>query len=204
MLCTLTLLGALLALGPAQNQPPDLARLKASAEAGDAEAWYLLAGRTVVDAEKIAFLEKAVELGYDKAFERLIDYLLFRAASAADVKAAKKYGDLARERGASLGYDTPKMLTTIDRCYEAGEPVIPKAHQPTAAERKTYETEIECTPPYLVGKSSPADYRRYRLCLLSQSLDRNRWLAEVYANGWSVRRDPKLAMALVCHGSDVP
>lgn len=175
-----------------------------AADQGLGEAWYWLGGRTLVDADKIAMFKRAVDLGYDQAFERLMEYLLFRASNAADVNAAKKYGDLARQRGASLGDDTSKMLTTIDRCYEAGEPAIPMAHRPTVAERETYETEIACTPPYLVGKRSAADSRGYRLCLLSQTTDQNRWLAEVYANGWGVRRDPRLAMALVCHGSDVP
>jgi hypothetical protein len=44
----------------------------------------------------------------------------------------------------------------------------------------------------------------HRKCLLAKEPVGNAWLAEVYANGWGVPRDAMLAVALLCHASDVP
>src|SRR5262245_33026071 len=117
----------------AQNKTPaELAALKAAAEAGSApaqleyakalgdspaaagwaqkaadqglaEAWYWLGNRASAGGNPIPFYAKAAELGYDKAFDYLIDDLLFRAGEKADVAQAKKFGDLARRRGVRFG-----------------------------------------------------------------------------------------------------
>jgi uncharacterized protein YecT (DUF1311 family)/TPR repeat protein len=174
-----------------------------AADQGLAEAWFWLGGVISAKGDPIPYYAKAAELGYDKAFDYLLDDLLFRAAEKADVVQAKKFGDLARRRNVKLGSDTPEMLDTIDRCFEAGKPVIPPADRPSEAERKALEGEGECAP-FLSPAAGRPDYRKYRACLLSQTLPENRWLAEVYANGWAVRRNPKLALSLICHGSDVP
>ena len=173
-----------------------------AADQGLAEAWYWLGNVTSAKGDPIPYYAKAAELGYDKAFEYLLDDLLFRAGEKADVAQAKKFGDLVRQRSINLGSGTAAMLDTIDRCFAAGKPVIPASDLPAAAERQQLEGE-DCAPSPSPG-SGAAAYRKYGACLLSQKEPENRFLAEVYANGWGVRRNPKLAVALICHGSDVP
>jgi hypothetical protein len=68
------------------------------------------------------------------------------------------------------------MFTTIDRCFEAGSPTLPKGDVPRDAEGEPL-----------------ADDPRGEIAL-----------AESYANGWGVKRNPKLAIALLCRSSDVP
>jgi uncharacterized protein YecT (DUF1311 family) len=173
-----------------------------AADQGLAEAWYWLGNVTSAKGDPIPYYAKAAELGYDKAFEYLLDDLLFRAGEKADVAQAKKFGDLVRQRSIDLGSGTAAMLDTIDRCFAAGKPAIPPSDLPAAAERQQLEGE-DCAPSPSPG-SGAAAHRKYAACLLSQKEPENRFLAEVYANGWGVRRNPKLAVALICHGSDVP
>ena len=112
------------------SQSGDEARvwLQKAAEQGQGEAWFLLGGHRLGDKPEIFYYEKAAENGYQEAFTHLFDELLFRAEASADTVKAKKYADLARERNVMLGYDAAsrvRMLDTIDRCYEAGAPIIP-------------------------------------------------------------------------------
>lgn len=146
--------------------------LQKAAEQGQGEGWFLIGGYRLGDKPDVFYYEKAAENGYQEAFGYLLDELLFRAGVSADVVKAKKYADLARERNVILGYDarwTGGLLETIDRCYEAGNPIIPDSDRP----------------------------------LISNGADNNE-IAEMYANGRGVKRNPKLAIALVCHGSGVP
>ena len=146
--------------------------LQKAAEQGQGEAWYLLGGYRLGDKPELFYYEKAAENGYEQAFHTLLDALLFRAGTSADIVKAKKYADLARRRNVMLGYDeqsSGRLRGTIDRCYEAGPPIIPETDR----------------------------------SLIPENADNNH-IAEMYANGWGVRRNAKLAIALVCHGSDVP
>jgi hypothetical protein len=103
---------------------------------GLGEAWYWLGNVIWAKGDPIPYYAKAAELGYDKAFEYLLDDLLFRAGEKADVAQAKKFGDLVRQRSINLGSGTAAMLDTIDRCFAAGKPAIPASDLPTAAERQ--------------------------------------------------------------------
>ncbi len=177
--------------------------IQKAANQGSGEAWYWL-GYAGLGADKpAAYYEKAAETGYFKAFPSLLDHLLFRAGPSADVVKAKKFADLVRKL--PLGQReslSSGQLETVDRCFEAGVPVIPKSDLPSSEEKKSYR-EAECSS-YQMGVGAAQDWSRYRKCVLSQAeVDHNR-VAEIYANGWGVKRHAKLAIALVCHGSSVP
>jgi hypothetical protein len=144
-----------------------------AADQGLAEAWFWL-GYTSTDSTQ--YYEKAADGGYAEAYQYLFDNLLFRGSGKADVAKAKHYADLARKQNAPPPYNDPKMFTTIDRCFEAGSPALPKGDVPRDAD----------------GQPVVDDPRG------------DIALAESYANGWGVKRNPKLAIALLCGSSDVP
>ncbi|MCX6550092.1 MAG: hypothetical protein NTY02_03620, partial [Acidobacteria bacterium] len=169
-----------------------------AADQGLAEAWFWL-GYTM-NGDATPFYEKAAEKGYAEAFSYLLENLLFRAGPKADVAKAKKFADLARTLNVNLGSDAGEELWTIDRCSEAGAPDIPAADAPTKEESAAVGGE-DCEP-LRVGRTP--DLKKYRACLLSETPPDNNLVAELYANGWGVKRNPRLAIALVCHASEVP
>ncbi len=171
---------------------PDDARIWArkAADQGLADAWLWLGLHTAGDGA-VGFYEKAAEGGANRAFDYLLDDLLFRAGDKADVAKAKHFADLARSRNLSIG---AAELTTIDRCAEAGKPKIPAADVPSEEERKALAAE-DC--------GSQEGVKRVK-CLLGEEPRDGNALAEVYANGWGVKRSPRLAIALLCHASQVP
>jgi len=168
-----------------------------AAEQGVAEAWFWLGYHTAGDEAQV-YYRKAADMGYAQAFSYVLDNLLFRAGPSADVRAAKRYADLSRARQLDTGRD----LDVVDRCAEAGTPAIPPAHHPSSVERQSLAAATCLT--FLEGVGVARNLDRYRKCLLSEEPADNNLLAEVYANGWGVARDARLALALVCHGSDVP
>jgi hypothetical protein len=177
-----------------------LAEARAVAESGLAEAWYWL-GMNTVGGYPEAFV-RAAELGYPPAFGEALDTLLFRAGAKADVRTAKKLVDLARCLHVNVGFDQGELLRTVDRCYEAGEP-IPPAELTSQERYLDSRPDVDCWR-YRTGAEGTQDDRKYLHCLQAQpTVDANA-VAEVYANGWGVPRDVKLAISLVCHGSDVP
>ena len=178
--------------------------IQKAADQGSGEAWYWLGYGFVGKEPPSYYYEKAAELGYDKAFPELFESLLFRAGNEANVSKAKKYADLAKKFKINLGEDSQEELTVIDRCFEAGEVSIPKADLPSEEEKKIYSAaKIECDD-FFTGIGNPKDLKKYAKCLLSSPEPDNNFIAELYANGWGVERNPKIAMALVCHGSEVP
>jgi TPR repeat protein/uncharacterized protein YecT (DUF1311 family) len=178
--------------------------IQKAANQGLGEAWFWLGYAGIGKKESETFYyEKAAENGYTEAFGYLFDRLLFRAGSAADVAKAKKFGDLARKQNVKLDWTA---FETIDRCFEAGAPSIPESDQPSFEEKKYFqESKTDCLL-LQTGIAAPQDWNKYRKCLLSQTEDDydNNSIAEIYANGWGVKRNAKLALALVCHGSSVP
>jgi uncharacterized protein YecT (DUF1311 family) len=184
-----------------EDRPASRVWAQKAADQGLAEAWFWL-GQTTGDGAA-SFYEKAAEGGYAEAFWPLLERLLFRAGEGADVVKAKKFADLARKLDVDLGADAAGLLATIDRCFEAGSPEIPETDLPTEEETATFATGDDCLV-YLEGVGRQADPARYGRCLLSEGEADNNLLAELYANGWGVKRNARLAIALVCHGSDVP
>jgi uncharacterized protein YecT (DUF1311 family) len=177
-----------------------LAEARTAAESGLAEAWYWL-GMNTVGGYPEAFV-KAAELGYPPAFGDALNTLLFRAGDKADVRTAKKIADLARCLRVNVGFEQGELLRTVDRCYEAGEPTA--SAELTSEERSLYSRpDVDCSR-YRASAEATQDDRKYLHCLQAQpTLDTNA-VAEVYANGWGVPRDVKLAISLACHGSEVP
>lgn len=223
----ITALAITVSSAASKTPPPDLAAMKAAAEKGDAKAqleygkairqtsrdeaavWVNKAadqglaeaifwlGYAGYGKEKpIVYYKKSAEMGYKDAFSHVLDDVLFRAGPEADIEAAKKYGDLARQFGVNVDHDT------IDRCFEAGPPTIPAADQPTDNEKKSFKaSKKDCHDlKAAIGKDATA----YRKCILSENPVDNNMVAEIYANGWGVPRNAKLAIALVCHASGVP
>jgi hypothetical protein len=177
-----------------------LALARKAAEAGLAEAWYWI-GMNTTDADPAAFV-KAAGLGYAPAFPFALDGVLFRAGHKADVTQAKHLADLARSRHVNLGYDSAAELQTIDRCFQAGEPNIPT--KLSKDELALYSRPGTDCSVYRTGVGAANNYGKYLRCLLAQSPDDMNALAEIYANGWGVARDVKLAISLLCHASEVP
>jgi TPR repeat protein len=193
-----------IALSHSGNSNKEEARLwiQKAANQGLAEAWFWLGYSGVGKEPSLVYYERSAEMGYTRAFEYIFDDLLFRAGPNADVVTAKKFGDLARSEHADLGYDTRPELLTIDRCFEAGVPNLPEVDRP--APRASAENAGADCSDFGPDTSTPPRWKRYRECLLSEKHFDNNLVAEIYANGWGVKRDPKLATALVCHASEVP
>ena len=92
---------------------------------------------------------------------------------------------------------------TIERCYEAGYPTIPSSDQPTSEEITAFKnSKVDCLL-FQAGIGNKQDWNSYRKCILSQDAIDDNDLAEIYANGWGVKRNSKLAIAFVCHGNSV-
>jgi TPR repeat protein len=193
-----------IALSHSGNSKKEEARLwiQKAANQGLAEAWFWLGYSGVGKEPSLFYFERSAEMGYTRAFEYIFDDLLFRAGTNADVMAAKKFGDLARNQHVDLGYDTQPVLLTIDRCFEAGAPNLPEADRPSPQAR-VENAGADCSD-FGPDTGTPSRWKRYRECLLSEKYVDNNLVAEIYANGWGVKRDPKLATALVCHASEVP
>ena len=175
-----------------------------SADQGLAEAWFWLGYTALPEEKPDSYYQVAAEKGYPQAFPYLLDDLLFRAGPAADIVKAKKFGDLARKLHVDLGWHGAEELATIDRCFEAGAPEIPPADRPSVDEVASFRREAASCRDWSGAGARPADWARYRKCLLAAPEVDNNALAEIYANGRGVRRNPSMAIALVCRGSEVP
>lgn len=182
------------------------AAIAQKAEKGDGEALFLMGYEGIGKEKPIYYYEKASEAGYNKAFEYAMDDFLFRAGAEADIVKAKKIADLIRKKYSpkEIGPNTTEKIKAIDRCFEAGQIEIPQSDQPTAEEKKYFlESKTDCD--LLHAEIAPAKgWSAYHKCLLSQKEPDNNALSEIYANGWGVQRNAKLAMALACHGGSVP
>jgi uncharacterized protein YecT (DUF1311 family) len=178
--------------------------LEKAANQGFAEAWFWLGYAGLGKEKPVFYYKKAAESGFEKAFSHLEDELLFRASASADTNEAKKYADLARHMNLKIDSGWGNAFATIDRCYEAGAPEIPVADLPTAEEKgKFLSAKTDCAT-FLDESMEKRRWKEYRKCRLSEEAVNNNAVAEVYANGWGVDRNAKLALALVCHGSEVP
>jgi uncharacterized protein YecT (DUF1311 family) len=187
--------GKALATDRAQREEARAWLEKASAQGLGEATWYL--GYAGIGKEKpVYYYEKAAEQGYGPAFMLALDALLFRAGPDADVAAAKKLADLARAKKVNIGFDT-EALPTVDLCAAAGSAELPAGDKPSAEELNSLKN-ADCET-YAVH-----DWAHFRKCQLASPAPDNNRVAEVYANGWGVARDGRLALALVCHGGTVP
>jgi hypothetical protein len=149
-----------------------------------------------------AALETAAERGDAAAVRQALNAVLFRAGRDADVVRAKRIADQARARGEHSGRTADAaMFRTVDLCFAAGEPRLPASDEPSPETRARYGPAL-CLP---FRPAEPAgDFSAFRDCLLSNANRDGNRVAELYANGWGVKRDLRLAIALVCHASSVP
>lgn len=148
-----------------------------AADQGSGEGWFWLGFSSRDQKLAQSAYEHAAELGFEPAFDDLFDRLLFRAGEQADVIKAKQFADLARLKGIKI-YDAAAHFATIDACYDAGSADVPEAERAAIARDKRNDDRF--TP------------------------NNNIKFAQAYANGWGVKPNPKLAIALVCRGADVP
>ncbi len=175
-----------------------------AAEGGLAEGWYWL-GYTGVSTEEASMYAKAAEGGYEPAFEAAFEKLLFRAGREANVKEAHRLAQIYISRNSSLDSNQQRMIDTVNECYEAGDAEIPESEQPTAEETEKYRS-AECNL-FAAGIWQKKDLHAYGRCTLVHEAGEytdNYALAELFANGWGVKRNAKLAIAHACHGSEVP
>jgi uncharacterized protein YecT (DUF1311 family) len=175
-----------------------------AADQGLGEAWFLLGYEGLGAENEIFYFKKAIDNGFFEAINDLLDVLLFRAGQGADVKEAKRYVDIIREKNLSFLYSADSF-ETVDRCYKAGSAKIPAKDNPTPEEINKFKNLQQTCFIYKEGIGVKQDLHEYRKCILSNEADyNNNDIAEIYANGWGVPRDPNLAIALICRGSSVP
>jgi uncharacterized protein YecT (DUF1311 family) len=179
--------------------------IQKAADQGYAEAIFWLGYAGLGSEKPIYYYEKAADAGYGKALDQVLDHYLFRAGANADINKAKHYGDIARKLNKENKYKADlAQLEIIDRCFEAGNPDLPKEDLPSAEEKAKYKQPDPGCLQYHFDAGESFDWEKYRKCLLAEDAPENNFIAEIYANGWGVKRNAKLALALVCHGSDVP
>lgn len=171
-----------------------------AADQGSGEAWYWL-GQNSSITTSVSYYKKAVEFSYEPAYCAIVDYYLSQGKDS-DYYQAKKYADLAKQKNVLIGMDasdSQEKYNTISYCAFAGQPIIPKADLPN----QSFKKDVNCDN-FLYGLGVPKDLNQYRQCLLADKEQNNNIsLAEIYANGWGVPRNPKLALALVCHAENI-
>lgn len=181
--------------------------IRKSADNGVGVAWYWLARHTNVDDDNLAdYYIRAAKLGYDRAWYPAFEQTLFRAEDRADVVKAKKIADMFRAKKIKVVLINKELLDTVDRCHSAGKLKLPKQDMPTEKEKNDYARYVKQCFIFKRGLGVPRDMEKYRKCLYTQAQPKYsyNYLAEIYANGWGVPRQPMLALAFVCHASDVP
>ncbi len=153
--------------------------LQKAADQNVGEAWYWL-GSTSTDSKLAdSAYRRAAELGFPPAFGEVFERALFRAGEDANPAEAKHFLDLARKFGVRFDESASgDVARVIEACFEAGSPATPEK------DREAIDKD---------GRAGE-----------SFTPNGNMKLAQAYANGWGVKRNPKLALALVCHGADVP
>ncbi len=139
------------------------------------------------------------EQGNEQALQENLRQLIFNQG---DFSKAKRIVDQARktELNNNAQKETQQLFWITDACHAAGSADIPKKDMPSADEMNRYGTPgLECVD-YREGFGVAQDYQAYRKCLLSRpyTLQENFPLAEIYAKGWGVPRNKKLATALIC------
>ncbi len=174
--------------------------IKKAADGGSAEAYYRLGYYGLGTKPSIYYYEKAAERLYPDVFGTLIHHYLLSGREYFNLQKVKKFSDLARKHKISVGYDSEKILNTIDYCYKAGVPKIPKEDRPTEEQKEEYSAKKSCVA-YMNDSKSSDNWEKYRHCVISY--DDLNFLAEIYANGWGVKRNIKLATSLICHNSSV-
>lgn len=183
------------------EQPPLTG--KAAAEKGDPRA-QLEYGKSLLQNsrdEARVWLQKAAEQGQGEAWFLLGGY---RLGDKPDV--------FYYEKAAEHGYQEAFMYLLDVLLFRAGasaDVVKAKKYADLARERKvmlnfdekstsrflyTVDQCYEAGTPIIPDSDRP---------LIPTGADNNE-VAEIYANGRGVKRSPKLAIALVCHGSGVP
>ncbi len=178
--------------------------IQKAADQGYGEAWYWLGYTGGCKFKNVSCYEKAGNAGYLPAYAAIIEHFIYRGGSEFDELKAKKYADLIRSKNIPYNSSLKNFFELIDICFEAGKPVIPTDHYPSDRVKKTFSGDWKECLYYQYGVGVSQSWDKYRHCLLSKKdLDKND-LAEIYANGWGVKRDVKLAIALVCHGESAP
>lgn len=173
-----------------------------AADQGMAEAWYWMGENSSLD-DSIKYYKKAIEFNYAPAFAAVVDYYIWLGKEA-DFEQAKHYADLASQKGVSIDSEkgnVKEKQTLITQCLSAGRPQLPASDLPT--KQTLFKKDQDCDI-FLFGLGEPKDLVKYRFCVMQQNNDRtNISLAEIYANGWGVPRNPNLALALMCHSETI-
>ncbi len=186
-----------------QATDPDTARIYAqkAADQNFAEAWYWLGQSGLGVSEGVNYYERAASLGHAEAYNHILDEALFNAREKADTARAKRIADMARKNNVVLQNGAAKFRI-VDLCYAAGKPKVPDADMPNAERKKQILAgNSECLQLKREAENNGEGWEDYRDCILSQSQLNGNDLAELYANGWGVKRDPKRAIAMLCYSS---
>lgn len=173
-----------------------------AADQGLAEAWYWMGQNSSID-DSLKYYKKAIEFNYAPAFSAVVDYYIWQGKEA-DYDQARQYANLANQRGVSIDSDRgdfKEKQTLIAQCISAGRPTLPK--DDLTSKTTTFKKDQDCDI-FLFGIGELKDLVKYRLCVIQENNDKtNVNLAEIYANGWGVPRNPKLALALMCHAENI-
>lgn len=162
-----------------------------------AEAWYWLGETGIGKENQLTYFDRAARLGYPNAFVPLFDLTLFRAGANANPAKAKEYANIAREMNINIPGGAG-LFRTIDICADAGKPLMPTADRIQPRQKQAFK-DVNCAGLKNQAQPGKAAWNDYRYCLLSKPQINGNELAEVYANGWGVKRNPKLAIAMLCH-----
>jgi uncharacterized protein YecT (DUF1311 family) len=173
-----------------------------AADQGLVEAWYWMGQNSSVD-DSIKYYKKAITFNYAPAFSAAVDYYIWQGKNA-DYIQAKHYADLAAQKNISIDSEkgnSKEKRTLITQCVGAGNPQLPA--NDLSSKGIIFKKDQYCDI-FLFGIGEPKDLVKYRLCVIQQhNDDQNINLAEIYANGWGVPRNPNLAMALICHSENL-
>lgn len=178
--------------------------IRRAADAGNPEAIFWLGYAGLGSEDAVVYYKQVAELGYPDAFEPAFNGLLFDGGKHYDLNEAKRLADLARKLKITTRFsDLPWLLDIVDDCYDAGTQEIPESDRPTADEVKRFSKWQGDCFDFRYGLGVPQDWTNYRKCLLARDADKVS-SAEIYANGWGVSRNAKLAISLLCRNDGVP
>jgi hypothetical protein len=196
------------------NQMEAFKWMRKAAEGGLGEAWYILGNEWPCKLSSCDYLEKAASLNSKDALEEIFDAALYHHQGKPDYSIAKKYLKAAQPKpGESfINNDNPtqyypsvvEKAQRIESCMLVQKLDIPSSHQPTPSEKSFFFKNKDSCLKYHWGLGVKKDEIKYLKCLQSKEDFSEMFISEVYANGWGVKQNLKLALKQVCINGGAP
>lgn len=109
---------------------------------------------------------------------------------------AMQFDSLPANQQLGLGYNLKDLQRTINICNSVASITIPTSDMQSPSEMKYYQN-AKLDDYYLLVSKDWVNYRK-ELIVGNDDGSNNYPIAEIYANGWGVKRNPLLAIALIC------